>query len=636
MSRIVLVLLFGTILLHSSGWSYGSESEGKPIVVTGIEGKGKDEQSALENAYREAIRKALGDYTLWCAETDGETYDEKIYANADAVVSAHRVVGREERDEKVFLTIDAEIIPNEMMKYIQRIPSVEVGEGELANLVNKRKAIEAAVKSLDLLCINWQQNLFSLEKYGSFTIAPGDDLEGKTMEVSVPFIWTFNWPNYRIWRKKVMLLLDRIAIAKTSGRCKDFAAFEQFYENTTFFRDHDALEDNPNKYRAVLFLDEWPKPTVNYTLYLVPYQILKKLANLLNAEIDIRFVITGSGKSEVARFSFPAEVTFAEGLWHVNSWDTYKFSDFSAHKGGVVFRDKVHTYTYNKSSGWGYRCSTQCLFHATIPIPADVVSRVKECKICCMPRTEKSSRNNSCGISIAALPQAAWLSIEPNPGFYAERDSISDAERDTIPGTDKGRETPATAPMSRPQTFGFISGLESIGAALEELQQVQTAANLSKMEAAWKALPSGQQKLLQKNVMWVSCGILLGHEQNAAVAKRSAMLDTKALVKAVSDECPTCDGSGYSERPCRKCGGSGRCLFSGCNGSGRIQRMMGGASPCPNCHGSGRCPVCCGSGHDREKCPRCNGMGRILSESKCQETVEENIEEALRICRGEE
>ena len=180
---------------------------------------------------------------------------------------------------------------------------------------------------------------------------------------------------------------------------------------------------------------------------------------------------------------------------------------------------------------------------------------------------------------------------------------------------------------------GITPVFETLAPALEVLKSAQSPANLSKVEAAWKELPAQQRSRMQKNVMWISGAMLLQHGKTDLLAKRKAMLDIRALMTAVSDECHVCHGRGQSEENCRTCGGSGRCAF--CRGSGRTARMNGQTGPCPKCNSSGRC-LDCSNGKKQSRCRACSGTGRMLSEDKCHEVIEENIDEALRICRGEE
>ena len=104
-----------------------------------------------------------------------------------------------------------------MMKYIRREVTTKVGEGELANLLAKRQAINNAVQSLNLLFQNWRENVYRAEKYGNITIASDDNAESDTVRLSVPFIITFRWDAYGVFLSKVRNVLSQIAIDKTRG-----------------------------------------------------------------------------------------------------------------------------------------------------------------------------------------------------------------------------------------------------------------------------------------------------------------------------------------------------------------------------------------------------------------------------------
>ena len=93
-------------------------AEETSIVVKNIEGAGENRQKALADAFQNAIRKAVGTYVFSSVRDDSETLDEKIYLNADAVVKNHTVIGSEATPDGFTIVIDAEIVRNEMMKYI--------------------------------------------------------------------------------------------------------------------------------------------------------------------------------------------------------------------------------------------------------------------------------------------------------------------------------------------------------------------------------------------------------------------------------------------------------------------------------------------------------------------------------------
>ena len=606
------------------------------IPVTGVEGYGKTREKALADAFQNAVRTALGTYVLSSSVDDGETVDEKIYLNADAIVESHKIVSQRTEDGLVVVVIDASVVRNEMMKYIERIPSVEVGEGELANLLNKRKAIDTAAQSLDLLFANWQQNLYRAEKFGPLSIAGDDSLAGGKIKVSVPFILTLDWENYRVWKQKMMTLLDRINVAKTTGRCRDYGELNYIYSEETGFFDETGLSgENPNKYRAVLFVDEWPGPGVGYTLYAVPFQIHQKLAKILDTSISLRFAFSDAAGETLASESIPGTLAFFQWAPVSHRWISSLRAD--AVDGAYLLDDVDECLVFREKLGMGGSddgCVQKC-YHAVVPIGEAAAMRMRECSIQCGPAKSKRSSRESFGdrLSVTTLSKEEWRSIDPNPGGSGGGGALSGGNG---------------APEDK---------LAGLAEALETAMYNPTGANYKKLEDVWQMLPEKEKTATQKNVMWALCAMLASQGHLGAAVKRQGLINYPAFLIAVSDRCHACGGAGRSQETCRTCGGvgvrRGRCGTCGgtgdcsfCHGSGRTGGRLGGAPlRCPKCGGSGRCGSCsggwnevpcsdCRGGSTATGCRTCNGTGRIVSADKCERVVEENLEQALRICSG--
>ncbi|MBP1588799.1 MAG: SEL1-like repeat protein, partial [Kiritimatiellae bacterium] len=172
----------------------------------------------------------------------------------------------------------------------------------------------------------------------------------------------------------------------------------------------------------------------------------------------------------------------------------------------------------------------------------------------------------------------------------------------------------------------------SLSAALEAAKKAPTQENFERVEALWNGLPEERKTALQACVMGAFCAMLLEKEDISEMAKRMKYVDFQALRKAVSETCQACGGTGRVKEKCPKCGGSGKC--PGCHGSGAIGGLYGNKIACPKCKSSGRCPACTG-GEKEAKCRACTGSGRVQSNAKCRKAMEENLAEALRICRKE-
>lgn len=607
---------------------------GDSIFVKEIEGRGKDHQAALADAFQNAIRKALGTYVVTHATTDGETLDEKIYLNSDAVVKNYKVVGREDGEGFVLLLIDAEIIRNEMMKYIRREPAVEVGEGELANLLAKRKSIENAVKSLDLLFLNWQENVYRAEKCGSFSIAANDSGDEDLIQISVPFILTLRWDAYRMFQKKLEGLLSRIAIDQTSGEAQNEEQMEKAY-NSFFAGTGIVKEDrwnnrkvvNPNEYGAVLFLTRQGGAKIRYALFLVPAQIDKKLHELLSPDVDVCFEFRSAG-GLVSSQSFRGYMRMFTGSLLLR----YDLSSvwWDHHGGCLVFHDSILT-EFNNNDEW----SARRLFHATVPVSEKDAHRITGCIIQVRSRSKDDRCRHKTDIRSEPISDTEWLRIDPGPQGGSNPSARPNSSQD---GASAGKSEGQTVKSKSSEP---LPGFDKVLNALTNARDSPTFDNIVALENCWGALPKALRPMLQTNILNASCASFLARGNTSAVAKRKDRIDSAALWAAVTDECRACHGSGRSETKCFACGGSGVC--SNCRGRGKL----GGGKPlrgmsseaasmrCSRCNGTGRCQSCT-NGQRKTTCTKCDGKGRIVSKAKCKAFFEQNIDQAIRICYGAE
>ena len=359
-------------------------ADGKVITIKGVEGHGKTRQLALVDAFREAISQTLGSYVVSSRQWDGETLDKKIFDNSDAVVKSHKVVDETEVNGQWLLTIDAEIVQNEMMKYIQKETSANVGEGELANLLAKRNAIKNAVGSLTLLFQNWRENVYRIEKYGNIFISDQDDIESDTVHISVPFIVTFRWDSYQMLLNKVKNVLSRIAIGKTRGMY--YLKSKQSFGNTVFpfynemglvyKSDYGISTRNPNGYGEIRIVSHIPENTIIYEVYIVPGQVTDVLNSLLQCETEMKFSLASKGGATVAS-------SVANGRMYFWGWNSICGQDvslgWSNNQNGSL---KLITLMDVIKTDFGRDEWSACkLYHAVIPVPLNASERISRCSI---------------------------------------------------------------------------------------------------------------------------------------------------------------------------------------------------------------------------------------------------------------
>ena len=176
---------------------------------------------------------------------------------------------------------------------------------------------------------------------------------------------------------------------------------------------------------------------------------------------------------------------------------------------------------------------------------------------------------------------------------------------------------------------------------------------------AWEELPKKQKDAASKPVLWAFSAMLCAKGQADEVLKHQSIIDYPAFRDTVSDPCKTCEETGRKRIKCATCGGTGahevKCnickgtgICSFCRGTGLpTSSMSGRALQCSNCRGTGKCKACsrgvakkpcadCKDGIRSLRCPTCNGSGRIFQADKCERIAKENIEEALKLCKGKE
>ena len=84
-------------------------------------GYGINESYALEDAFKNAIRKVVGTYVVSQEKDENGNVDESIYLNSDAVVTQHKVLEEKQQGEIVVLEIEATIIKNNLLKYVNKM-----------------------------------------------------------------------------------------------------------------------------------------------------------------------------------------------------------------------------------------------------------------------------------------------------------------------------------------------------------------------------------------------------------------------------------------------------------------------------------------------------------------------------------
>lgn len=618
-----------------------AKAEETSIFVKNIEGAGENRQKALADAFQNAVRKAVGTYTLSSSYDDGDTLDEKIFLNADAVVKSHNVVASEATPDGFMIVIDAEIVRNEMMKYIQKTASTEVGEGELANLLAKRNAVNSAVKSLELLFMNWRENVYRSEKYGDLSIADNDDVSGDVVHISIPFILTFNWQAYGVFLSKVRNVLSRIAIDKTSGvwdsvwkqghRDRLDEKIDAFYVKAGLATkdQYGRVErQNSSNYGGVMILSHSDNGLVKYELYIVPQQIKKAFENLLEPKAELRFALTSKGGGTMASRAIAGEIrSFG---WHY----FYIYDDdmgLDEPRGGeqiAILSDKIRTEFQNNHGSYRDEWAEKRLFRATIPVPLKAAERVAGCSISVQSKNEDRYEDygfagvivhDRGGITSEAITEAEWRRIDGKPVQAVKQTSpkltapIKSAPQGGVSST--APQPMAEATPTRVVTIKISAKDKTLKDRIQDM--VNLAPSVSSAGMWFKLSGEVESRELKQEMLKAAGAALIYAKRGDAYRQRIRALiaDVSAFEAQFFITCPSCVGSKTVDGNCSTCSGSGRCKNANCRGGRHLVRQIQGShyEICRECKGTGQCTKCHGTGKTQTRCLRCQGNGKTVN-----------------------
>lgn len=647
MIRRCRLALCAVALLAAPFVSFCGQSQ--TISVNGVEGRGKDRTLALSDAFRNAISQALGTYVVTSRNWDGETLDKKIFDNSDAVVSKYKIVGEKEAGGRHTVVIDAEIVRNEMMKYIQKDTSTKVDGGDVANLLAKRNAINNAVKSLELLFQNWRENIYRVEKYGSLSVSADDNGDDETIHISVPFIVTFRWEAYNILLEKVRNVLSRIASAKTQGLYgknqdgKLADLLSPFYIQAGLASKNEDYSNglkfqNPNSYGEIRIATQLSDGMAGYEIYIVPNQVKKKLDSILQRDEEVRFSFTSKGGRTIARSSIVGKV-YSSG-WNPlydceEMWEGWPYSENLER---IIIGDNIWTNLGSEET------ARQRLYHASVPVPLAEASQISGCDIAICQRNEDRSSYARAKVTSEPMDKAEWDRIDQRPQSQHVAKSVAapqpkkvaPAQSNPAPSLPKPAPQPKATPRPplEPQT-------EAEARSVLPAEDMALKGNVEKLAPQTPSVPvAGKWFQLAKEMESAELSQMALKASGAALfyAKKIDTYNSKVrprLKDAPSFEqqfwtvCPACNGRKEISAKCSACGGTGACKYAGCNGGQK--RIIGFDNTfsyrvCRECKGTARCNKCSGSGVTLQRCNQCLRKGKVLDAESALKAYQAYVE----------
>ena len=286
LKRNLSLFLLSFVLFVSSVFVHADEQS----ITVSATGRGINKTEALEDAFRDAVIKAVGSYVVTQSTLKEGDFEEDIYINADAVVASHKVIASSEQDGIYSITIEASVVKNDLLKYIAKTESTTITSTDLANLLNRRKALSTAEKSLDYIFKDIGTTAYLAKRVGDFSLGESDGLDTDIVTVSMRYSLQLNTNEYSKFEQRLKSLLSKFAIEEKSGQATYGEIHGQQISIFTTAMSEGILDDFNSSEQA----KQWPDGTKTiafcdkideegndqYHFYAVPNQIYQKIYQL--------------------------------------------------------------------------------------------------------------------------------------------------------------------------------------------------------------------------------------------------------------------------------------------------------------------------------------------------------------------
>ena len=327
-----------------------------------VNGSGINEQTALEDAFRNAVRQVVGAYVITRSSLKENDFSEEIYVNADAVVSSHEILRKRMENGLVELTVQVVVVSNDFSKYIRKREGNKISPTDISNLLNKRNSLNLAQKSVPYIFGELMRNVCTIQKKGSFDLSSEDETRGENLIVKINYTVRFDDNVVTSGLERMMTLLDRTCT---------FSHVYRIANAADKFEVAEAQRNFSEKFRRnktdgiVCFIDRGRNTWLK--CYYVPHQFWRMIESCcsLNEEGTI-FLLLKLTDGTCLRYAFRAEI----GCWH-------KFRPWWADNGIITF---YRNFSFNcYSDGWqhGIKAENNVL---TVNLLQSAFRRLKDCE----------------------------------------------------------------------------------------------------------------------------------------------------------------------------------------------------------------------------------------------------------------
>ena len=251
---------------------------GDDTIQVTASGIGHTSDEALKDAYKNAVRRAVGVYVLTETVMNNEDINEKVYANSDGVVSSHEVLETKSLPNNLIeITIKATVQKNNIGQLLGKNKPTVIEKKDIVNVGNSLNAIEEVQKSLDLIFKDYPASLLTVEAIGQPVIDESKNVTADTIPMMQTVRISVNYPEYQKLVKKLMKLFDQNNYPKGSNQPFGSGAVDEILDerkskNTFYLLTRGSPQMPPQKYSDMRGIG-----------FRLPGQIMRHLQNLAHS-----------------------------------------------------------------------------------------------------------------------------------------------------------------------------------------------------------------------------------------------------------------------------------------------------------------------------------------------------------------
>ena len=327
------------------------EKESANTIIVTATGIGHNTDEALKDAFKNAVRRAVGVYVL--TETtmnSNEEIDEKVYANADATINSHTIIDTKTLPNNlVKVTIKAEVLKGVIGQKINKGKTTEVNKTDIVNVTNHLDAMEEAQKSLDLLFKDFPACLLKVEAIGQPYINDTEDITQDVIPMLQKIHIYIDYRKYQQFVEKLTSLFNQLGYKKGKKiglTNESYITLQKDGFNNCFCI---VTRKNPNMLPQQI-------QDLNCQIYRLPGQIMRYMQVYKKREIILFYELSDIDNNILSKRelvnSFPFIFDSGQGLEFCDSYEGKGF--FSISEGGgyyqkpfVAILSPLHNY-----NGW--------------------------------------------------------------------------------------------------------------------------------------------------------------------------------------------------------------------------------------------------------------------------------------------